>query len=112
MKLSELLSPYIVCEYYLPLWLNIIANRGFWVLDMTIVRSLGLDEIYYQFELDDVNICCRAYKLYGRLSGPRHINYQGLSGSKQGSSYSASQTVEAIKTNMPTFIHRHKRVAQ
>lgn len=111
--LSSLLSRSFVrfpllFKLWAPVSINLISNRGPWMLDMKIVRQLDLlDESFAPFELDDADICCRAFKQFGLLSGSRPIFYKEVSGAKQSNDSSAAVSRTAIAKNMTLFISRH-----
>lgn len=79
---------------------RLIANRGPLIMKTDHVRGLGyLDERYAPFELDDADLCCRAFKKYGLISAVNTIGYTEIGGSKKMSKQSAHQSKLAIKKN-------------
>ncbi len=79
---------------------RLIANRGPIIMRTSEVKSLGyLDERYAPFELDDADLCCRAFKRFGKLCAVNTIRYTEVGGSKKSSEKSARQSQLAIKKN-------------
>ena len=75
------------------------------------LKGLGyLDEKFAPFELDDVDLCCRAFKEYGLLSASKPIYYEEINGSKQTNEASSMRSKQAIKKNTVLLIEKHYNV--
>lgn len=84
------------------------VNRGPWMIDMEKIRFLNyLDEAFAPFELDDVDVCCRAVTngLGHSLVSP--VNYKELAGSKKTSSISSDASKAAIQKNAALLSERY-----
>ena len=82
------------------------------MLDMKKAKELNFfDETFSPFELDDIDLCCRAYKKYGLLSGVNPIFYYELNGSKKYNISSQKESIRSIKKNTKILIERHLDLA-
>jgi glycosyltransferase involved in cell wall biosynthesis len=87
------------------------VNRGPLALRMDVVRNLGyLDEIYAPLGWDEHDLCMRAYKNWGFVSGAYPIRYQSdlAWGTTRKNPTSASIQQAAYRKNVGTFIERHR----
>ena len=66
------------------------------------------DEKFAPFELDDVDLCCRAYKKFGLYSGCYPIFYKEINGSKKNNLNSRMVSQKSIIKNTKLIIQRHK----
>jgi len=97
MRLLGLKFLYRYCNYTS---IRLVANRGPLILRMSELRELEfLDERYAPFELDDIDLCCRAYKRFGKPSACCPIYYREIGGSKKTSSLSRIESLNAIRKN-------------
>ena len=79
------------------------------MLEMKKTKELNfLDEEFAPFELDDVDLCCRAFKKFGLLSGANPIFYIELNGSKKNNLFSQNMSQKSIKKNTKIIFKRHK----
>ena len=61
-KLLSIFQPYSIYKYFRFFAIRLVANRGPLVIDMKIAKQLDFfDESFAPFELDDVDLCCRAF---------------------------------------------------
>lgn len=95
-------------KFVSPVGVRLVANRGPLVLNMEFAKQLDFfDEAFAPFELDDVDLCCRAYKRFGLLCAARPIYYKEIGGSKLHSSLSSGKSKEAILKNTELLKQRH-----
>ncbi len=107
-KLIALFKPYWLYKYFNFFATRIVVNRGPLMLEMKKLRALNFfDEAFAPFELDDVDLCCRAYKKFGLLSAANPIFYVELNGSKKNSSFSNNMSKKSIIKNTKIIIKRH-----
>ncbi len=103
---------YWIYNYYNFFSKRLVVNRGPLMLDMKKAKELNFfDEIFSPFELDDIDLCCRAYKKYGLLSGANPIFYYELNGSKKYNISSQKESIRSIKKNTKILIERHLDLA-
>ena len=75
---------------------------------MKYVKELNFfDEIFAPFELDDVDLCCRAFKKWGLLSACKPIFFRMVGGSKKSNAISQKISIESIFKNTQHLISRH-----
>lgn len=89
------------------------VNRGPLMLDHEVIQKLDyLDETYSPQELDDHDLCYRAYKELGKLSGCYWIGYQSEDcwGGTRVSGKVADWLYKANHKNMKILYSRHKDV--
>ena len=85
-----------------------IANRGPLVVNMNLIRKLNyFDEEFAPFELDDADLCCRAFKKFNLLSASLPIHYTELSGSKKHNKNSQNISKKSIEKNTKILYKRH-----
>ena len=102
------LKPYWLYKYFNFFATRIVVNRGPLMLDMKKLKALNFfDEAFAPFELDDVDLCCRAYKKFGLFSAANPIFYIELNGSKKNSSFSNNMSKKSIIKNTKILIERH-----
>ena len=107
-KIVALLKPYWIYKYLNFFAMRIVVNRGPLMFEMEKVKALNFfDEAFAPFELDDVDLCCRAYKKYGLFSAANPIFYTELNGSKKNSSFSNKMSKKSIIKNTKILINRH-----
>ena len=68
-------------------------------------------EKFAPFELDDIDLCCRAFKKFGLYSAANPIFYKELNGSKKNNSYSQIISQESILKNTQILLARHNDLA-
>jgi hypothetical protein len=111
-KFFALFKPYFIYKKWSPISYAITVNRGPLLLNMAYTKDLGLfDEIFAPFELDDVDLCCRAYKKYGLKSAIRPIYYKELNGSKANNKDSKIISSESFIKNSLIIKERHSDLA-
>ena len=107
-KIIRFLKPYWIYRYFRFFGIRIAVNRGPLILDMTKVRQLNfLDESFAPFELDDIDLCCRAYKKFGLYSAANPIFYKEINGSKKSNYDSQLASKKSIIKNTKLLIERH-----
>ena len=107
-KLVSFFKPYWLYKYLNFFATRIVVNRGPLMLDMKKLKALNFfDEAFAPFELDDVDLCCRAYKKFGLFSAANPIYYIELNGSKKNSSFSNNMSKKCIIKNTKILIDRH-----
>jgi len=112
-KLMAISEPYWLFQYIAPLSIRIVANRGPLVLRMELAKDLEFfDEAFAPFELDDVDLCCRAFKLYGLLSASKPVYYLEIGGSKKFVLKSNEASKHSINKNTQILIQRHSDLAR
>jgi len=91
---------------------RLVVNRGPLILDMNKAKELNFfDEKFAPFELDDVDLCCRAFKKFGLYSAANPIFYEELNGSKKNNSNSQIISKKSILKNTQILFERHKDLA-
>jgi len=104
--------PYWIYRYIAPISLRLTVNRGPMVLNMDKARRLNFfDEQFAPFELDDVDLCCRAFKCFGLLSAACPVHYDEISGSKANNPNSSEVSKRSIEKNTKILIDRHSDLA-
>ena len=111
-KLTAILKPYWLYKYLNFFALRLVVNRGPLMLDMSKLKQLNFfDEEFAPFELDDVDLCCRAYKKFGLYSAANPIFYVEINGSKKNNSFSQNMSQNSIVKNTKILINRHNDLA-
>ena len=78
------------------------------MLKMSKAKELDFfDEQFAPFELDDVDLCCRAFKKFGLFSGANPIYYIELNGSKKNNLISQKMSEKSISKNTKILLKRH-----
>jgi len=91
---------------------RLVVNRGPLILDMNKAKELNFfDEKFAPFELDDIDLCCRAFKKFGLYSGANPIFYEELNGSKKNNPNSQIVSQKSIFKNTQILFERHKDLA-
>ena len=112
-RLMAKFKPFFLYRYWAPINFALTANRGPLMFRLDQLKQLDfLDERFAPFEMDDADICCRAYKKWGLKSACRPIYYVELNGSKATNSKSAQMSVTSIKANTKTLMDRHLDLAK
>lgn len=107
-KIFSFFKPYWIYKYISFFSVRKINNRGPLVLKNNLARQLGFfDEAFAPFELDDFDLCCRAYKKFGLYSGCYPIFYKEINGSKKNNSFSQNMSQKSIIKNTKIVINRH-----
>lgn len=107
------LNLYWIFMYWNPTYFGLCANRGPWLVRLDLFEKLGyLDERFAPFELDDIDICCRAYKYFGLLNAATPIYYEEIEGSKASNGISKGMSIRCHKKNSYIIYSRHKDLAQ
>ena len=107
-KLMFFFKPYWLYKYLNFFETRIVVNRGPLMFEMKKLKALNFfDEAFAPFELDDVDLCCRAYKKFGLFSAANPIFYIELNGSKKNSSFSNNISKKSIIKNTKILINRH-----
>tara|TARA_Y100000589_G_C27120781_1_gene616352 strand:+ start:623 stop:1438 length:816 start_codon:yes stop_codon:yes gene_type:complete len=108
-KLVSIFKPYWIYKYFRFFAIRLVANRGPLVIDMKIAKKLNFfDESFAPFELDDVDLCCRAFKKFGLRSATNPIFYIELNGSKKNNFSSKLESEKSILKNTKILIKRHQ----
>ena len=108
-KLVAIFKPYWIFKYFSLFSVRLINNRGPLILKTNLVRELGFfDENFAPFELDDVDLCFRAYKKYGLYSSCLPIYYEEINGSKKNNLNSSLISEKSIAKNSALLISKHK----
>ena len=111
-KLVKIFKPFWIYKYFNFFAIRLVANRGPLVIDMQIARQLDFfDESFAPFELDDVDLCCRAFKKFGLMSAANPIFYFELNGSKKNNLSSRLESEKSIIKNSKILIKRHSDLA-
>ena len=111
-KLISILKPYWIYKYLNFSSTRLIVNRGPLVLNMKKVKELNFfDEKFAPFELDDADLCCRAFKKFGLLSLANPIYYTEINGSKNNNYLSKLMSKKSIEKNTKILIDRHNDLA-
>ena len=107
-KILFLTKFYNIFKLISPVGFRITVNRGPLLLNMKYVKELNFfDEIFAPFELDDVDLCCRAFKKWGLLSACKPIFFRMVGGSKKSNAISQKISIESIFKNTQHLISRH-----
>ncbi len=111
-KLVSIFKPFWIYNFFNFFAIRLVANRGPLVIDMQIARKLNFfDESFAPFELDDVDLCCRAFKEFGLMSATNPIFYFELNGSKKNNLSSKLESEKSILKNSKILIKRHLDLA-
>lgn len=79
---------------------RLLVNRGPWLIRHKHIKELNfLDEIYAPLDLDDADLCCRAYNKFSMKSLVFPIKFKEINGSKKNNSNSFSVFKKAFKKN-------------
>lgn len=112
-KVAAWFQPYWIYKFIAPTAVRLTVNRGPLVLNMEQARELNFfDEQFAPFELDDVDLCCRAFKRYGLRSAARPVYYIEIGGSKAHNTNSSEVSRRSIEKNTKTLIERHSDLAE
>lgn len=107
-KLMTCFRPYWIYKFLAPKALRLTVNRGPLIIRMDLAGELDFfDEQFSPFELDDVDLCCRAFKRFKMLSAVRPIYYKEIGGSKANNLNSSEVSMRSIKKNTMILIDRH-----
>lgn len=107
-KFFAYLKPFWIYKYIKLFNIRLIANRGPLVLNMNLTRKLNyFDEEFAPFELDDADLCCRAFKKFNLLSASLPIYYTELAGSKKHNKNSQNISKKSIEKNTKILFKRH-----
>jgi glycosyltransferase involved in cell wall biosynthesis len=98
-----------IYKLYTPYHERLIANRGPVMYKMKELKELNyFDEKFAPLDLDDVDLCCRAFKKYNRLSACLPIYFKEINGSKQNNENSYNVWQKSYIKNSKIIISRHK----
>ena len=107
-KILSIFRFYWIYKYFNFFSKRLVVNRGPLILDMSMAKELNFfDEKFSPFELDDIDLCCRAFKKFGLLSGANPIFYTELNGSKKNNFYSQNMSEKCILKNTKILFKRH-----
>ena len=107
-KFISYLKPYWIYKYTSIFSIRKINNRGPLVLRFDLARDLEFfDEEFAPFELDDVDLCLRAFRKYGLYSSCLPIYYEEINGSKKNNNNSKTISKKSIEKNTSLIIKRH-----
>lgn len=111
-KIMATFKPYWIYKYLSRVNFSLTTNRGPLMINRSYLERLNyFDEQFAPFELDDVDLCCRAFKSFGLKSASCPIYYQELSGSKATSLKSSEISKSAIEKNTKLLMNRHSDLA-
>ena len=111
-KIVSIFKPFWLYKYLNFFSIRLVANRGPLMMKMAIAKKLNFfDESFAPFELDDVDLCCRAYKEFGLLSASNPICYFELNGSKKNNFISRKESEKCILKNSKILFNRHLDLA-
>ena len=111
-KFISILKPFWIYKYFRFFSKRLVANRGPLVINMQMAKQLDFfDESFAPFELDDVDLCCRAFKKFGLLSASNPIFYFELNGSKKNNLSSQIESKKSILKNSKILFKRHADLA-
>jgi len=112
-KFVYLFKPYWIYRYINFFDIRLVVNRGPLMLDMSKARKLSFfDEIFAPFELDDIDLCCRAFKKFGLYSAANPIYYIELDGSKKNNPKSKIVSENCIEKNTKIILERHYELSK
>ena len=108
-KLVRFLKLYWLYNYLDFYSKRLVVNRGPLILDMIKAKELNFfDEKFAPFELDDFDLCCRAFKKFGLYSAANPIFYEELNGSKKTNFNSQIISKKSIFKNTQILFERHR----
>jgi len=111
-RFMRVFRTYWIYRFWGPVAVALTVNRGPLMLRRELVVQLGyLDEAFAPFELDDVDLCCRAFKLWGLKSASRPIYYEEVGGSKATSPISSEMSKRCIIKNTTLLKAQHADLA-
>ena len=112
-KFFSIFKPFWIYKYINFFSIRLVANRGPLMMNMSLARKLNFfDESFAPFELDDVDLCCRAFKRFGLLSASNPIFYLELNGSKKNNLKSKKESEKSIIKNSKILLSRHLDLAK
>lgn len=112
-KLISWFKPYFIYKYWSPVGFALSINRGPLMIRRSHLEQLGyIDEEFAPFELDDLDLCCRAYKKFGLKSASCPVYYKEIGGSKATNSNSRRVSEKAYKKNSAIIAQRHAELAK
>ena len=107
-KLMAIFKPYWIYKFIAPVGYRMTVNRGPLVLQMSSIKALNyFDEEFSPFELDDVDLCCRAFKMFGLYSASCPVYYAEIGGSKASNPHSSEVSKRSIDKNTEILIKRY-----
>ena len=107
-RIFRIFKLYWIYKYFNFFSKRLAVNRGPLMLKMSKVKELNFfDEKFAPFELDDIDLCCRAFKKFGLLSGANPIYYVELNGSKKNNLISQNMSKKCILKNSKILLKRH-----
>jgi GT2 family glycosyltransferase len=107
-KFIAISKPYWIYKYWSPTALRLSVNRGPLMIRHSLLKQLDyLDETFAPFELDDLDLCCRAFKKFNLKSASQPIYYKEIGGSKANSLASSEISISSIEKNTQHIIQRH-----
>ena len=87
---------------------RLIVNRGPWIIKKKDIENLNyLDEEYAPLDLDDADLCCRAFKKLSKKSLVLPIKFKEVNGSKQTNPKSYQVFKKSFKKNSLILKKRH-----
>tara|TARA_A100001388_G_C28774084_1_gene505965 strand:- start:5185 stop:5988 length:804 start_codon:yes stop_codon:yes gene_type:complete len=111
-RFMRIFKTYWLYNYFNFYGIRLTVNRGPLILRMSKAKELRFfDEKFAPFELDDLDLCCRAYKKFGLFSAARPIFYTELNGSKKNNLDSQKVSINSIVKNERIIIQRHNDLA-
>lgn len=107
-KIMFMTKAYWIYKYFSFFSIRKVNNRGPLMFKVKLLRELNyFDEKFAPFELDDVDLCCRAYKKFGLYSGCYPIFYKEINGSKKNNLNSSLMSKKSIVKNTKLLMQRH-----
>lgn len=87
---------------------RLIVNRGPWIIKNKILKKLRyLDENFAPLDLDDADLCCRAFKEFSMLSFVLPVKFKEINGSKQNNPNSYEVFKKSFKKNSLILKKKH-----
>ena len=107
-RILRILKFYWIYKFFNFFDMRLVVNRGPLMLKMSKAKDLNFfDEEFAPFELDDIDLCCRAFKKFGLMSGANPIYYVELNGSKKNNLISQNMSNKCILKNTKLLLKRH-----
>ncbi len=108
-RIFRIFKLYWIYQYFNFFSKRLVVNRGPLMFKMSKAKELNFfDEKFAPFELDDIDLCCRAFKTFGLYSGANPIYYIELNGSKKNNLISQNMSKKCILKNTKILLKRHK----
>lgn len=110
-KILRILNLYHLLNLKISPSKRLIVNRGPWIIKNKILKQLNyLDEDFAPLDLDDADLCCRAFKEFSMQSLVLPIKFKEINGSKQNNPNSYEIFKKSFKKNSLILQNKHSNL--